>query len=370
MGLQYKKWVFIKIAILAAFFLPSSKCLLFSQELIDVVYTWVDGSDEKWQEIRNRYYREYHPFINDTDANTKNRYRNRDELKYSLRSLYQFAPFINHIFIVTFGQCPRWLQEDPRITIVDHQEIFPNKADLPTFNSQAIEANLHRIPNLSEKFIYFNDDVFLGTHVEVEDFFTEEGLIYVNPSDYKVPRGAVEPDEVAYDAAWRNTDALLNAYFKKEKRFKLAHAPFPLTKSLVSEVEAKLPFVFQLVSSHKFRMPTDYTLTNGLIQYYALYTRKGKLTRIQSPMIRIRANLEKNAKRLEKVKNGSYKFFCLQDIIVEDCEEADNQLHEFLETYYPKIAPWEEGYVPDANSAQYPVREAIDMAEENDLQTI
>ncbi len=366
MQLQYKKWIFLRITLLAILFLHSSKGSLFGQELIDVVYTWVEGSDKNWQEIRNRYYQEYHPFIRNTDANTRNRFRNRDELKYSLRSLYQFAPFINHIFIVTFGQCPSWLRDNPKITIVDHQEIFLNKADLPTFNSQAIEANLHRIPNLSEKFIYFNDDVFLGTNVEVEDFFTEDGLIYVNPSDFKVHRGTVGSDETAYDSAWRNTDALLNACFKHEKRFKLAHAPFPLTKSLVSEVESKFPFVFQLVSSHKFRMPTDYTLTNGLIQYYAIYTRKGKLMRIYSPMIRIRANIEKNANRLEKVKNGAYKFFCLQDIIVEDCSEADDQLHEFLETYYPKIAPWEKGYVPDAGQTESVTEEAINVAEEND----
>src|SRR5690242_102028 len=96
-------------ALLLALFLLFCPHLLFCEGPIDVVYTWVDGADAKWQEVRNRYFLECHPFVNNADANTKNRYRNRDELKYSLRSLAQFAPFINHIYIVTFGQRPAWL---------------------------------------------------------------------------------------------------------------------------------------------------------------------------------------------------------------------------------------------------------------------
>lgn len=313
-------------------------------EVVDVVYTWVDGSDPQWQEVRNKYFEEHRQFLLHVDANTKNRYRNRDELKYSLRSLNLYAPFINHIYIVTFGQRPKWLKDNPRITIIDHQEIFLNKSDLPTFNSHAIEANLHRIPNLAEKFIYFNDDVMLGAPVTVGDFFTESGQICVNQDIYRVPTGPVMPDEVAYDSAWRNTNALLNLFFKKEKRYKLSHAPFALTKSLMQEVEMQFPQVFQLVSGHKFRMPSDFTLTNGLISYYALYTKKAKLTKTPALMVRITDNAEKNAKRFEKIRKNAYKFFCMEDVAVEDNEAADQLLHEFFEGYFPQVASWEEGY--------------------------
>ena len=162
---------------------PSSKtcgaslCGTLYAEPIDIVYTWVDDTDINWQAHRKKHAIEYQPLLNNLDANTKNRYRNRDELKYSLRSIYKFASFVNHIYIVTSGQRPSWLKDDPKITLIDHQEIFPNKSDLPTFNSQAIEANLHRIPNLSEKFIYFNDDFFLGRCVVPEDFFSRSGKI-------------------------------------------------------------------------------------------------------------------------------------------------------------------------------------------------
>ena len=51
--------------------------------------------------------------------------------------------------------------DHPRLTIITHEDIFENTAHLPTFSSPAIESNLWRIPGLSEKFLYFNDDVFI-----------------------------------------------------------------------------------------------------------------------------------------------------------------------------------------------------------------
>jgi UDP-N-acetylglucosamine-lysosomal-enzyme len=92
-----------------------------------------------------------------------NRYRDSEELRYSLRSLVRFAPWIRHIYLVTDNQIPYWLDlSHPRLTVVPHSDIFPNKSHLPVFSSPAIEAHIHRIPGLSQRFIYFNDDVMLG----------------------------------------------------------------------------------------------------------------------------------------------------------------------------------------------------------------
>ncbi len=104
---------------------------------------------------------------------TSNRFRDNQELKYSLRSVYKFAPWVRHIFIVTNGQVPSWLNtEHPRLTVVSHRDIFPNSSHLPTFSSPAIESHLHRIKGLADKFIYFNDDVMLGNTVWPDDFYT------------------------------------------------------------------------------------------------------------------------------------------------------------------------------------------------------
>ena len=113
------------------------------------------------------------------DSFSASRFRDNDELKYSLRSIEKFAPWIRKVFIVTNGQIPSWLDlSNPKVQIITHDQIFLNKSQLPTFSSAAIELNLHRIPGLSDYFIYFNDDVFLGQPVFPYDFYSlEQGQI-------------------------------------------------------------------------------------------------------------------------------------------------------------------------------------------------
>lgn len=101
------------------------------------------------------------------------RFEDNEELRYSLRSLERFTPWVRHVYIVTNGQIPYWLSLDShRISIVTHEDIFPNKSHLPTFSSPSIEAHLHRIPGLSDKFLYLNDDVMFGSDVWPDDFYS------------------------------------------------------------------------------------------------------------------------------------------------------------------------------------------------------
>eukprot|EP00039_Didymoeca_costata_P011413 m.160069 g.160069 ORF g.160069 m.160069 type:complete len:1577 (-) comp15166_c0_seq2:5-4735(-) len=107
------------------------------------------------------------------DEISASRFQDNSELQYSLRSIEKFAPWVRQIFIVTNGQIPSWLNLDhPRLTVVTHEDIFENKSHLPVFSSPAIEANIHRIPGLSENFIYLNDDVMFGTPIWPDDFYT------------------------------------------------------------------------------------------------------------------------------------------------------------------------------------------------------
>ena len=138
---------------------------------IDVVYTWVNGSDPKFISEIQRY----------SKLHDRARYDDKDELRYSLRSIDRFAPWVRNIYIVTNGQIPHWLNlENPRIRIVTHQELAADEPEiLPTFSSCTIESLIHRIPNLSKNFLYLNDDIFLGAHVYPDDFFTESDGIKV-----------------------------------------------------------------------------------------------------------------------------------------------------------------------------------------------
>jgi hypothetical protein len=153
-------------------------------ELIDIVFTWVDGNDPIHVQLLKYY----------NSPETKNRFYNNDELKYSLRSIEKYAPWARYIFIVTNDQIPSWLDKNhPKIKLISHKQIFPNKSHLPTFNSLAIESHLHRIPGLSRRFLYFNDDILLGKPISIEDFNTPENgfkirLAWTVPScHYKCP---------------------------------------------------------------------------------------------------------------------------------------------------------------------------------------
>ena len=110
-------------------------------------------------------------FVGGLDS-SKSRFVSNDELKYSLRGLEKHAPWIRKIFLVTNGQVPNWLDMDsPKIEIVTHEEIFVNKSHLPTFSSAAIETHLHRIPGLSDNFLYLNDDIIINQPITPHDFY-------------------------------------------------------------------------------------------------------------------------------------------------------------------------------------------------------
>lgn len=144
-----------------------------SQMDIDLVYLWVNGSDLKWQAKRNALIGET---TDKSATNCQGRYADNDELKYSLRSVEMYAPWIRRIFIVTDNQTPEWLDtSNPGIKIIDHSEILPAQS-LPCFNSSVIEHFIYLIPGLAEHFLFANDDMFINRSVSPSDFFASDGL--------------------------------------------------------------------------------------------------------------------------------------------------------------------------------------------------
>ncbi|XP_065174532.1 N-acetylglucosamine-1-phosphotransferase subunits alpha/beta-like isoform X2 [Sycon ciliatum] len=110
----------------------------------------------------------------DVDGETvPSRFEDNEELRYSLRAIEANAPWVRHVFIVTNGQIPYWLNLNcPRVSVVTHEDIFLNKSHLPTFSSPSIESHIHRIKGLSRYFIYLNDDVLFGRKVYPSDFYS------------------------------------------------------------------------------------------------------------------------------------------------------------------------------------------------------
>jgi hypothetical protein len=144
---------------------------------IDVVITWVDGSDPRLAEKRNQYLSSKDAAVH--PGATSTRFASNNEIKYCVLSIFKFAPFIRNVYIVTDGQQPDIFDEVSAhfphrlnsIKIVDHKDIFKGYEQyLPTFNSTSIETMIWRIEGLSENFVYFNDDVILIRKVKPDDW--------------------------------------------------------------------------------------------------------------------------------------------------------------------------------------------------------
>lgn len=150
----------------------------YKNDKIDFVITWVDGNDPEWQAEKQKYAAleknyETQEFKNWVDSDI--RYRDWGILKYWFRAVEKYAPWVNKIYFVTWGHIPSWLNtNNDKLIVVNHKDFIPKKY-LPTFNSNAIELNIHRIKGLSEQFVYFNDDMFLNAPVKTTDFF-KKGL--------------------------------------------------------------------------------------------------------------------------------------------------------------------------------------------------
>ena len=139
---------------------------------IDLVYLWVDNKDELWLDKFKKYSEKTDSL--DADATNVCRFYDNEELKFSLRSVEKNMPWINKIYIITDNQKPDWLQTGDKVEIVNHTDIIPNDK-LPLFNSCAIETRIPFIKNLSEYFLYANDDTFVWDYVDKNFFFDDSG---------------------------------------------------------------------------------------------------------------------------------------------------------------------------------------------------
>lgn len=149
---------------------------------IDAVITWVDGHDVSHRD-KMRGFLENESTIKEN--NFRSRYDHVNEIEYSVKSILKYAKFIRNIYIVTDNQTPDFLRnkekakkEFPSVYIIDHKTIFKGyEKYLPTFNSMSIESLLYRIPNLSEHFIYLNDDFFMINKTKKTDFFINNKVV-------------------------------------------------------------------------------------------------------------------------------------------------------------------------------------------------
>lgn len=182
---------------------------------IDFVVTWVDSSDINWQKKKSAYLAKNKILteapIEDVDYNGEDRYREVGLFKYWFRSIEINAPWVRKIFVVTDNQKPKFLDtKSSKIVLVDHKELI-EPSFLPTFDSNTIDLNIHKIDGLAEHFVYFNDDIYINRPLKKSDFFSEDGQAMDT-----IGQSIIQPTE-NFDHNIVNNVAQINNMFSKRR---------------------------------------------------------------------------------------------------------------------------------------------------------
>eukprot|EP00299_Pterocystis_sp_00344_P012691 c6126_g1_i1.p1 GENE.c6126_g1_i1~~c6126_g1_i1.p1 ORF type:complete len:356 (-),score=112.95 c6126_g1_i1:14-1081(-) len=222
---------------------------------IDVVITWFNSHDENALKAFNTRMKQTNQKDLPSGAGDSKRFNDAGELRYNLRSIEKnAASWFRKIFIVLADdmQLPSWMSRDsPRLRIIRHSEIFSSSTHLPTFNSHAIESRIHHIPDLSEHFIYLNDDMFINQPTTSGTFFSPNGKPFAWP-------GAVESRK-SHEAHWiavHNTLRILDIHKWPASR-SLHHQAKPMTVTAMRRAEEVYRKQFEETESHPFRSKSD-----------------------------------------------------------------------------------------------------------------
>ena len=328
-------------------------------EKIDFVVTYLDSTDSVWKMEKEKYSGKK----SSEELNGEERYRNLDTFKYWLRGVDKFAPWVNSIKIVTYGHLPEYLNiNHPKIEIIKHED-YISKEFLPTFNSSALEMNLDKIPDISENFVYFNDDMFLTSKTIPTDFFKLgkarlQNLVMPIQATQKfnnvlfnnilVLNENILPQKII---SWKMLSlknglfaVLVNLYqiplllfFKRFIGFLPDHLPYAVTKTAYSKVRKIADKEFLETSSSKFRGNDNITI--WLIQDYLRATNEyaprnsfkfGKFVSI-APEI-----------NYSQLLNSKFKVVCINDgQPVSNFEDEKARLEKAFENKFPEKSSFE-----------------------------
>ena len=338
---------------------------------VDIVYLWVDGNDPQWRSRRSLARNRLTSSVQKDLAaygDVEGRFRDNDELRYSLRALTQFFPDHGHIYLVTDRQTPHWLRAHPRLTVIDHGALMP-ECSLPTFDSGHIESYIHRITGLSERYFYFNDDVFLGAPLDLSKWFFEGGVFVGWSNDPEVSDEPMQTDATALENACRRSIAWLRAeadatgqgpYSGNFRTF--SHAPRPMLKSVMVALEEIAPELFKSVRSTVFRSWAHPTLVSDFVLRWSLLHGFGRIKDYRFAYVPTgtadsRLLLQDIARKL-----GALDFFCINDTL-DDAVVDDPRLgsvRRALEHMFTIPSPFELNDCSVSSTIKQPLKHQLE----------
>lgn len=234
---------------------------------IDLVYTWVEDTWPGYSDQLRRHARK------DQDNNPNRTRDNLELLRYSLRSVARYAPWVRNVYLFTMRpQQPAWLNSaHPRLRLIHHDAVM-DPEHLPTFNSFAIYTHLSRLPGLSSPFLFLEDDMLLHAPVTPADFLRPDGRLRIFPRlAFTVPAKNWQRHDISpWNAALANANRLLDARFGAMRRHAVNHVPLMIHPALWQEMLDAWPEVTALTRASRFRsvgnVPPEYLYAHFALQ--------------------------------------------------------------------------------------------------------
>ena len=334
---------------------------------IDIVIPWVDGNDPEWQKLKQAYSGD---ITDDSiESNKESRYRDWDILKYLFRSIERYGQWVRYVFFVTCGQTPKWLNtQHPKLILVNHEDYIP-KQYLPTFSSHTIELNLHHIRDLSENFIYFNDDTFLTAPTTPEDFFIDglpcgtpvlmpivptipgHAFVHYLLNDLSVVNGhySLKDTFEGHRNKWINPiygakiclrNLLFGRRFSHFVGFENSHMPAPMLKSTYAKVWEMEPDILNETCLNRFRGLND---VNQYVMSYVNFCENKFVPRSLEYGHYFQIG-DDRAKLYQAVTKQRYKYIAINDTDFPiDFEEEKKFLIDMFEEVFPTRSSFELG---------------------------
>jgi hypothetical protein len=299
-------------------------------ERIDIVYLWVNGADPAWRHKHQQAFvrwvaQQKSDLANDLAryGNVAGRYRDNGELRFNLRALEKFYPDHGHIYLVTDAQVPHWLQPSERLTLIDHRDLMPAAA-LPVFDAGHIESYLHHIHGLSERFIYLNDDVFFGAKVDPAQWFGTDGAALFTDTASVPDYDTLQPHETALvNASVLSKHWLSRRYPKYRHAARIfAHAPRPMFKSVLHELEQAAPELFDQVRNTVFRSWRVPPIMPDLVPRWMLHTGRAAVQTLEPLYISSGAPDAERQFQALMAEFGRIPFFCINDTSDDAVDDA------------------------------------------------
>ncbi len=327
---------------------------------IDIVITWVDGADPEWLAEKAKY----QPGRRTNKAESdESRFRDWDTLKYVFRGIEKYMPWVRRVFLITCGQCPPWLnREHERLRLVFHKDYIPEEY-LPTFNSNVIELNAFRIPDLAEKYIHFCDDFFVLQPTAPEDFFEGDaprdaailspyrirpnGISSIENNNLEIINKYFSVDDISrHKKKW-----LTPVYGKKMfrtllfKRFSWIigvmepHTQLSLKKSTLKMLWEKEPEILDNTSRQRFRSKEDVSI--ALSRLWQIMSGDFVPRRWDFGASRLLPDGFDDVIRLIK-DPGKTRLLCINDNVgISDFERMKRELQNAFEARFPEKSGFE-----------------------------